>query len=82
MVGEIGAPPNPAIEETAMIRAMAEAIANRVGLDMSDGKLLDRPFLLLLFLCENILDRLELLEEINNIKHEKGNGDDSGTIQL
>jgi len=80
MVGEIGNPENPVVEETAMIRAMAEAIANRVGLDMSDGKLLDRPFLLLLFLCENLLDRIELLEEVNNIKHEKGNGNDSGSI--
>ena len=62
------------IEETAMIRAMAEAVANRVGLDLADGKLLDRPFLLLLFLCENILDRLELLEKIQDIKHTKGNG--------
>jgi len=76
--GEIGGPANDptagAVEETQMIRAMAEGVANRVGLDMSDGKLLDRPFLLLLFLCENILDRLELLEEVNNIKQTKGNG--------
>jgi hypothetical protein len=61
-------------EETALIRAMAEAIANRVGLDLADGKLLARPFLLLLFLCENILDRLELIEEVHKIKHSKGNG--------
>jgi len=61
-------------EEAIMVRAMAEAIANRVGLDMADGKLLARPFLLLLFLCENILDRLELLEKIQDIKHTKGNG--------
>jgi hypothetical protein len=77
MSGELGGPPNDPItgpEETAMIRAMAEAIAIRVGLDMADGKLLDRPFLLLLFLCENILDRLELLERVHEIKHEKGNG--------
>jgi hypothetical protein len=53
---------------------MAGGIANRVGLDMGDGKLLDRPFLLLLFLCENILNRVELLEEVHKIKHEKGNG--------
>ncbi len=62
-----------AIEETAMIRAMAEGVATRVGLDLADGKLLDRPFLLLLFLCENILDRLELLEKVQDIKHIKGN---------
>lgn len=71
--GELGGPIGGE-EETVMIRAMAEAIANRVGLDLADGKLLDRPFLLLLFLCENILDRIELLEEIQDIKHEKGNG--------
>ncbi len=65
---DIEVPPTTSEEETQMIRAMAEGIANRVGLDMADGKLLDRPFLLLIFLCENILDRIELLEEINNIK--------------
>lgn len=74
MSGEIGSTPDQAVEETAMIRAMAEAVANRVGLDLADGKLLDRPFLLLLFLCENILDRIELLEDILEIKQKKGNG--------
>jgi len=78
MSGEIGGPANDPVvgaeEEAAMIRAMAGGIASRVGLDMGDGKLLDRPFLLLLFLCENILDRLELLEEIAEIKKTKGNG--------
>jgi hypothetical protein len=72
--GELGNDPIAAEEEAAMIRAMAGGIANRVGLDMGDGKLLDRPFLLLLFLCENILNRVELLEEVHKIKHEKGNG--------
>ncbi len=62
-------------EENKMIQAIAGAMANRVGLDMGDGKLLKRPFLLLLFLCENILDRLELLEEVHKIKHSKGNGE-------
>jgi len=82
MADNIEQPPTSE-EETQMIRAMAEGIANRVGLDMADGKLLDRPFLLLIFLCENILDRLELLEEINEIKHKTGgNGDGSGSIQL
>ena len=77
MSGEIGGPTTDPVnpeEEAAMIQAIAGAMANRVGLDMGDGKLLKRPFLLLLFLCENILDRLELLEEVHKIKHEKGNG--------
>ena len=82
MSGEIGQPPEGAVQEAAMIRAMAEALANRFGLDTADGKLLDRPILCLVFMCEQLLDRVELLEEINDIKHQKGNGDDSGTIQL
>lgn len=61
-------------EEAPLVRAMAEAMANRVGLDMAEGKLLERPFLLLLFLHENMLDRIELLEEVQDIKHTKGNG--------
>jgi hypothetical protein len=75
MAGEKGEAPIGAEEEAAMIQAIAGAMANRVGLDMGDGKLLKRPFLLLLFLCENLLDRIELLEEVSSIKHKKGNGE-------
>ena len=50
-------------EEVQMIRAIAEALALRVGLDLADGKLMERPVLLLLFICENLLDRIKLLED-------------------
>lgn len=67
MSGEIGSPGNGGdkeIQETVMIRAIAEALANRFGLDLADGKLMDRPILCLLFMVENILDRVELLESV------------------
>jgi hypothetical protein len=50
--------------EAAMIRAMAEALAMRFGLDTNDGTLLDRPILCMVFMCEQLLNRVELLETI------------------
>ena len=63
--------PDAALQEAQMIRAIAEALATRFGLDLADGKLMERPILMLLFMCENLLNRVELLEEINDIKHER-----------
>jgi len=83
MVGEIGGPANDpnmgAEEEAAMIRAIAEALARRFELDLADGKLMDRPILCLLFMCENLLNRVELIEEILEIKQLK-NPDPPGSI--
>ena len=73
--GETPLPAAEALAEANQIRAIAEALANRFGLDLADGALMDRPILCLLFMCENLLDRVELLEEINDIKHE-------GSVQL
>lgn len=60
-----------AIAEATMIRGIAEALATRFGLDLADGTLMDRPILCLLFMCENLLDRVELLEEIAGYKEEE-----------
>jgi hypothetical protein len=51
------------VNEAAMIRAIAEALATRFGLDTADGKLMDRPILCLLFMCEQLLNRAESMEE-------------------
>jgi hypothetical protein len=56
-------PLEPEINEAAMIRAIAEALATRFGLDTADGKLMDRPILMLLFMCEQLLNRAESMEE-------------------
>jgi len=63
---------DPAVDEAAMIRAMAEGLANRFHLDTSDGKLLDRPILCMVFMCEQLLNRVELLEEVLQIKQKAG----------
>lgn len=60
-------------------RAIAEKISSRIGIDTADGELMNHPILALLFMIENLLDRVELLEEINTIKQKGGNGD--GSIQ-
>ena len=60
-------------------RAVAEKIATRMGLDTADGSLLGHPMLMLLFMIENLLDRIALLEEVATIKQKGGNGD--GTVQ-
>lgn len=59
-----------ALQEAAMIKAIAENLAQRFGLDLADGKLMERPILMLLFMNENLLNRLELLEEIAGIKEQ------------
>ena len=68
-----------AVAEAAMIRALAEALATRFGLDLADGKLMDRPILCLLFMCENLLNRVELIEDVLEIKQLK-NPDPPGSI--
>lgn len=60
-----------AVQEAAMIRAIAENLAIRFGLELVDGKLMDRPILMLLFMNENLLNRVELLEDILEIKKQK-----------
>jgi len=65
-VSENGA--DEALQEAQMIKALAEALALRFHLDLADGKLMDRPILCLLFMCENLLNRVELLEDILEIK--------------
>jgi len=72
MAGDNGEQTNDqAVQEAAMIRAIAENLALRFGLDLVDGKLMERPVLMLLFMNENLLNRVELLEEvINRIKKE------------
>lgn len=57
-----------AVQEAAMIRAIAENLAMRFGLELADGKLMDRPILMLLFMNENLLNRIELLEDVLEIK--------------
>ena len=69
-----------AIEGETIARAIAEKIAARVGIDTVDGTLMDHPMLAVLFMVENLLDRVELLEEVNEIKHKKG-GNGDGSIQ-
>ena len=68
-----------AVAEATLIRAIAENLAIRFGLDLADGKLMERPILMLLFMAENLLNRVELLEELQDIKVElskgKANGD-------
>lgn len=56
-------PLEPEVNEAAMIRAIAEALAARFGLDTAEGKLMDRPVLMLLFMCEQLLNRAESMEE-------------------
>ncbi len=71
MSGELGNPGNgggKGVDEAAMIKAIAENLAIRFGLDLADGKLLERPVLMLLFMNENLLNRVELLEDILEIK--------------
>ncbi len=69
-----------AMGQEDVARAVAEKIATRIGIDTADGVLMEHPMLMLLFMIENILDRTELLEEINGIKHKKG-GNGDGTVQ-
>lgn len=71
--------PIEAMEEAAKIQAMAMALATRFGLDTADGKLAERPILMLVFMVENLLDRVELLEEISDIKQK---GPEGGVLLL
>lgn len=62
--GGNGPTPRGPAAEVDFIQEVARKLGTRIGLDMADGKLLERPNLMLLFMIENILDRLDLLEEI------------------
>ncbi len=53
-----------ALAEAGQIQEVARKLAKRIGLDTADGVLLERPNLMFLFMIENLLDRIELLEEV------------------
>ena len=53
-----------AVMEVHQIQEIAKKLAERIGLDMGDGVLINRPNLMFLFMIENLLDRIEALEEI------------------
>lgn len=59
MSGEIGDGGTVGVLERE-IQARAEALANRIGLDF----VASQPTLMLVLMIENILDRVETLEEI------------------